>query len=196
MGLISATSTLTLIEHLKGTDFPLGELCSKYAICQDVLQQTHKIESEKFLKFWQEAFLYTGDSLLHLHIHKKIPCGAYHAIELASLSSRTVGEGLMVFVKFFNVINPNISFKCFEENHYKIIEMVVDENIVFPSFYTEMVLGGVVLRFSNPAYKIGSFHRIEFMHNPLGDHEEYRTSKTSSQGIRFMLSISLFIAAR
>ena len=103
MAIINAVSTLVLIDSLKKSEYPISKYLTDLNVDYDEVQRTKKIASDKAFKLWEEARKFKQEPLLHLRIHKLIPYGAYHALELACLSSRTVGDALKIIVRFFNV---------------------------------------------------------------------------------------------
>lgn len=173
MAIINAVSTLVLIDSLKKSEYPISKFLTDLSVDYDEVQRTKKISSEKAFKLWEEARVFKQDPLLHLRVHKLIPYGAYHALELACLSSRTVGDALKIIVRFFNVINPEVTFILEEHHDHHTIEMRPSGDFSYPHFYPEMVIGGIVMRFKNPMFQIEKFRLVQFMHAPLGNVEDY-----------------------
>lgn len=173
MASINAISTLVVIEQLKKTEKSADDFFSSIHLDLDEVKRTKRIGSEKAFLIWQKAFEILKDPLCHLKVHQHIPYGAYHALELACLSSHTVGDAMQIIVRYFNVINPEVSFSLTNSGEMFIVEMKLNQGFKYVAFYPELVLVGIVLRFQNPMLQVGKIHSVEFAHAPAGNLEEY-----------------------
>ncbi len=173
MAQINAISTLVIIEQLKKTSLLDDDFFNNLHIDISEVKRTKRISAEKALLVWQHAFMVLKDPLCHLKVHQHIPYGAYHALELACLSSKTVGDAVQIIIRYFNVINPDVSFELLKNNDNFVVELKTSAQFVYTAFYVELVLFGIVFRFQNPILQVGKIQLVEFLHSPLGSVEEY-----------------------
>lgn len=173
MAQINAISTLVVMDQMKKTDPTVDQYFENLHLDVEEIKRTKKISSDKAILVWERAFLVLKDPLCHLKVHQHIPYGAYHALELACLSSRTVGDAIQIIVRYFNVINPDAIFELRESNDHYVVELKMSPGFRYSAFYLELVIFGIVIRYQNPILQVGKIRLIEFSHPPLGNESDY-----------------------
>lgn len=173
MAQINAISTLVIMDQMKKADPAIDQFFHNLHLDIEEIKRTKKISSDKALQVWERAFSLLKDPLCHLKVHQYIPYGAYHALELACLSSRTVGDAIQIIVRYFNVINPDASFELQESSDHFVVELKMAPGFRYAAFYLELVIFGIVIRFQNPILQVGKIRLVEFSHSPLDREELY-----------------------
>lgn len=173
MAQINAISTLVIIDQIKKISPLSDQFFLNLNIDVEEIKRTKRISGEKALYVWKHAFEVLKDPLCHLKVHQFIPYGAYHALELACLSSKTVGDAIQVIIRYFNVINPDVSFELQHANDTYHVVLKTSASFHYIAFYIELVIFGIVFRFQNPILQVGKIQLVEFAHAPLASEEEY-----------------------
>lgn len=191
---MSVVSTRVLLEELVKMGFDINPFLNEINLTMRDVQTQNRIDASKAFFLWQKAIEFTRDPLFHFKIEEKVPFGAFRALELAMISSRTLGDGMGIISRYFSLVNDQVEFLIDSSSDPVLIEIKSKNSLVeIPPMYMEMIAAAFAVRFKNKAFGGSQCDGVRFIHEALGPlsfYEHFFGCPVTFESKKFQLLLS------
>lgn len=144
---IAATSTLAMIRTAAARGVETEDLLAAAGLAREFLEDPDaRLPGPTVLGLWNALRQRTGDPALQLVAPTSLPFGAYRVIDYLVGASATVGDGIGVFARFFQLIADAIALTVEHDENEHWLRLAMADGGAVPPVYVDYVFAALVSR--------------------------------------------------
>jgi AraC-like DNA-binding protein len=156
---IAATSTLAMVREAEGRGVRTADLIERAGLTRALIEDPDaRLPAPTVLAIWETLRARVHDPALQLRAPMALPFGAYRVIDYLVAASRTVGDGVERFARFFRLIADAVVLTVERDGDAHCLRLQTADGGAVPPVYVDYVFAALVGRIRmriRPGLRVG-----------------------------------------